>query len=177
MNLIHTVILSAACCTLLAASCTKPVNKEKTAAKGEVVDTISSQVNNGPFSGSHFSEHIRSTKARTPEEERLGFKLPPGFEIELFASEPEIGKPINIAFDAQGRLWVTQSFEYPFAAAPGKGKDRLTILEDRDNDGKADHFIKFNDTLNIPIGILPIHGGAVAYSIPHVYQFTDAEGD
>ncbi|HZI26415.1 MAG TPA: hypothetical protein VFD46_15125, partial [Chryseolinea sp.] len=32
------------------------------------------------FSGKKFNEHIRSTEARTPEEERLGFKLPPGFE-------------------------------------------------------------------------------------------------
>src|SRR3546814_1377911 len=44
------------------------------------------------FSGPEFSEHVRTTDPRTPEEERLGFKLPPGFEIELYASEPDIGK-------------------------------------------------------------------------------------
>ena len=38
-----------------------------------------------------FSKHIRTTDARTPEGERSGFKLPPGFKIELFASEPDIG--------------------------------------------------------------------------------------
>ena len=129
------------------------------------------------FSGKKFNEHIRSTEARTPEEERLGFKLPPGFEIELYASEPDIGKPINITFDAKGRMWVTQSFEYPFAASPGKGSDRITILEDTDHDGRADRFTHFSDTLNIPIGILPINDGAVAYSIPNVYQFTDNNSD
>ncbi|HEX6226372.1 MAG TPA: PVC-type heme-binding CxxCH protein [Chryseolinea sp.] len=129
------------------------------------------------FSGKKFNEHIRSTEARTPEEERLGFKLPPGFEIQLYASEPDIGKPINITFDAKGRMWVTQSFEYPFAASPGKGTDRITILEDTNHDGKADTFTQFSDTLNIPIGILPLNDGAVAYSIPNVYKFTDSNKD
>lgn len=129
------------------------------------------------FSGQKFNEHIRSTEARTPDEERYGFKLPPGFQIELYASEPDIGKPINITFDAKGRMWVTQSFEYPFPASPGKGSDRITILEDTDHDGKADKFTHFSDTLNIPIGILPLNDGAVAYSIPNVYRFTDSNGD
>lgn len=132
----------------------------------------------GRFSGPKFREHIRSTDARTPEEERAGFVLPEGFEIELYASEPDIGKPINITFDAKGRMWVTQSFEYPFAAEPGDGKDRITILEDTDHDGKADKFSHFSDTLNIPIGIYPLtEGAAVAYSIPNIYRFTDANGD
>src|SRR3546814_16441028 len=96
------------------------------------------------FKGEEFSKHVRPTDPRTPEEERLGFKLPPGFEISLFASEPDIGKPMNIAFDARGRMWVTQSFEYPFPAK-GTGKDRITILEDTDQDGKADKFKHFND--------------------------------
>ena len=96
--------------------------------------------NDNKYSGEEFKDHVRSTPARTPEDERRGFKLPPGFEITLYASEPDIGKPINIAFDAKGRLWVTQSFEYPFAATPGKGRDKLSVLEDTDNDGKADKF-------------------------------------
>jgi putative membrane-bound dehydrogenase-like protein len=103
--------------------------------------------------------------------------LSPGFEIELFASEPQIGKPINMAFDARGRLWITESFEYPFAANPGKGKDRITTLEDADGDGKAERIMHFADTLNIPIGILPIHGGVSAHSISNVYRFADNNED
>jgi putative heme-binding domain-containing protein len=74
-------------------------------------------------------------------------------------------------------MWVTQSFEYPFPASPGKGTDRITILEDTDKDGKADRFTHFSDTLNIPIGILPVTDGAVAYSIPNVYRFADNDAD
>lgn len=139
---------------------------------------VAKEDDDSQYSGPLFNDNIRSTTARTPEEERLGFKLPPGFEIQLYAAEPDIGKPINIAFDARGRMWVTQSFEYPFPAkSPNRGKDRLTILEDTDNDGKADKFTHFNDTLNIPIGILPLNDGAIAYSIPSVTRFTDLNGD
>ncbi len=53
----------------------------------------------------------------TPEEEQKLFHLPPGFEIQLVASEPEIQKPINLNFDAQGRLWVTGSEQYPWPAS------------------------------------------------------------
>jgi len=129
------------------------------------------------YSGPKYNDHIRFTNSRTPEQERQGFKLPEGFEISLYASEPDIGKPINFNFDAKGRMWVTQSFEYPFPAVPGKGRDRVTILEDTDGDGKADKFTHFDDTLNIPIGIMPIAGGAVAYSIPNVIRFDDANDD
>jgi len=129
------------------------------------------------FSGRKFNEHIRSTEARSPAEEQAGFLLPEGFEIELYASEPDIGKPINLTFDAKGRMWVTQSFEYPFPASPGNGSDRITILEDTDGDGKADLFSNFSDTLNIPIGIFPLNDGAIAYSIPNVYRFTDSNTD
>lgn len=139
--------------------------------------TTSGEIDETKYSGSLFSENIRSTEARTPEEQRLGFRLPEGFEIQLFASEPDIEKPINLSFDARGRMWVTQSFEYPFPASPGKGKDRLTILEDTDGDGRADRFTHFDDTLNIPIGVLPINDGAIVYSIPNVSKFSDTDGD
>ncbi|WP_285058248.1 PVC-type heme-binding CxxCH protein [Pedobacter ginsengisoli] len=131
-----------------------------------------------PYPGPEkFADHIRTTEFQTPAQEQAGFKLPPGFEISLYASEPDIGKPINMDFDAQGRLWVTQSSEYPMAAPSLKGKDKITILEDTDGDGKADKFTPFATDLNIPIGIIPVQKGAIAFSIPNIYKFNDADGD
>src|SRR6516225_6868027 len=75
-----------------------------------------------------YAEFIAQTNPRTPEEERKGFHLPPGFEVQLVAAEPDVRKPININFDDRGRLWVTESVEYPFAAkAPGR--DCIGILQ------------------------------------------------
>jgi putative heme-binding domain-containing protein len=169
--------LAAGLSVLIIAGCAiRQIQQQSKSAN--VITTTQEPDDDSQYSGALFNANIRSTAARTPEEERLGFKLPPGFEIQLYASEPDIGKPLNIAFDAKGRMWVTQSFEYPFPAeAPNKGKDRLTILEDTDHDGKADRFIHFNDTLNIPIGVLPLNDGAIAYSIPSVIRFADLNGD
>jgi putative heme-binding domain-containing protein len=127
--------------------------------------------------GPAFNENIRPTEPRTPEEELAGFILPPGFEIELYASEPQIDKPMNLNFDAQGRLWVTQSFEYPFPTIGSKGTDKLTIIEDTDQDGKADQFSVVKDTLNIPIGVLPFNDGALVFSVPNLYRFYDEAHD
>ena len=124
-----------------------------------------------------FKEHVRPTDPLTPEQQQKGFHLPPGFSMELFASDPRIGKPFNIAFDARGRLWLTQSLEYPFPATGGEGKDRVMILEDTDGDGQADSYTVFADGLNIPIGLIPVEDGAIVFSIPYVYRFFDIDGD
>ncbi|GAA4432409.1 hypothetical protein GCM10023091_04440 [Ravibacter arvi] len=126
---------------------------------------------------SKYAEHVRTTDFQTPAQEQKGFRLPPGFEITLFASEPQIGKPMNIEFDDRGRLWVTQSTEYPMAADEKNGKDKIMILEDTDHDGKADVFTEFKSGLNIPIGIMPMTDGAIAYSIPDLYYFKDKDHD
>ena len=55
---------------------------------------------------------VRTTEPLPPAGSRK-FRLPPGFEIQLVAAEPDIHKPMNLAFDTAGRLWVTTSIEYP----------------------------------------------------------------
>ncbi len=124
-----------------------------------------------------YAEHVRTTEWLSPENEKNAFELPPGFEITLFASEPNITKPINMEFDDRGRLWVTQSSEYPIEAGMGDGHDRITILEDKNGDGTADSFTNFADDLNIPIGIMPVSDGAIAYSIPNLIYFKDLNQD
>src|SRR5262245_24909203 len=114
---------------------------------------------------------------RSPAEELKAFKLPPGFEAQLVAAEPDIQKPINIAFDAKGRLWVTCTIEYPYPAPEGKGRDSVKILEDFGPDGRARKITTFADGLNIPIGILPYQDGAIVYSIPNIWRLRDTDGD
>src|SRR5438128_1168725 len=61
-----------------------------------------------------YAANIAPTGPKTPAEELKTFRLPPGFEIQLVAAEPDIHKPLNMAFDARGRLWVSETIEYPF---------------------------------------------------------------
>lgn len=124
-----------------------------------------------------FATQVRPSEPLTPAAQQQSFELPPGFRIDLFASEPDIQKPLNMAFDARGRLWVTSSVEYPFAAEPGQGRDRIQILEDTDGDGRADRKTVFADDLNIPIGLYPYRDGVVVYSIPNILFLRDTDGD
>jgi putative heme-binding domain-containing protein len=123
-------------------------------------------------------ELVASTEPRTPEQEKAGFRLPPGFVIELVACEPEIHKPMNLAFDDQGRLWVTSSREYPFPKPVGEpGRDAVVVLEDFGPDGRARKATRFAEGLNIPIGVLPLREGALVHSIPEIRYMVDDDGD
>lgn len=122
-----------------------------------------------------YAEFIAQTNPRTPEEERKGFHVPPGFQVELVAAEPDVRKPININFDDRGRLWVTESVEYPFPAKNPPGRDYIGILQMTRDDGRADKVTTFVGGLNIPIGVLPLSDGAIGYSIPNIYRFYDPD--
>ena len=124
-----------------------------------------------------FAETIRKTEPLTPEQEQKAFHLPPGFEIQLVAAEPEIGKPMNMAFDARGRLWLTQSREYPYAATNQPYRDKIKVLSDFDATARAHKATTFAEGLNIPIGLLPYRDGVIALSIPNIYYFADTNKD
>src|SRR5215471_2363708 len=122
-------------------------------------------------------ENVSSLPPRTPQDERKALHLPPGFEIQLVASEPDIHKPLNLAFDDLGRLWVTDTLEYPFPKPPGTpGRDTVKILSDFGPDGRARKIQTFADGLNIPIGVLPYKDGAIVYSIPNLWRLRDTDG-
>jgi putative heme-binding domain-containing protein len=137
------------------------------------------------LSGSAFSEkkNIADTDSRSPADEAKLLHLPPGFEIQLVACEPDIHKPLNIDFDDRGRLWVTETVEYPFPEKDGKlkGRDAVKVLEDFGPDGKAHKITTFADDLDIPIGVLPMLSpkpqDALVYSIPNIWRMRDADGD
>lgn len=125
-----------------------------------------------------YGEGVRPTNKLSPAEEQAGFHLPTGFVAELVAAEPQISKPLNMAFDKLGRLWVTDTLEYPYPAAPGApARDSIKVLADRDGNGSFETVTTFADGLNIPIGILPVDDGVICYSIPNIMHLRDIDGD
>ena len=96
------------------------------------------------------------------------------------ASEPEINKPLNLAFDDRGRLWVTSTVEYPYPAKEGtRPRDSVKILSNFRADGRAQKVETFADGLNIPIGLLPLPSAnaAIVHNIPNIYLMKDTDGD
>ena len=125
-----------------------------------------------------YGEMVRGSGRLEPQAQRQGFHVPEGFEVRLFASEPQIAKPLNMAIDAKGRVWLTQTTAYPYPAAEGANPgDAIKLLEDADADGQADRVTTFADGLNIPIGVLPYGDGCVAFSIPNLLYLRDTDGD
>lgn len=125
-----------------------------------------------------FAALVAQTDPLPPEEQRAKFRLPPGFEIQLVAAEPEIQKPINLAFDAAGNLYATQSVEYPYPAADGSPRrDMVKVFAGLDAAGRPREIRTFAAGLNIPIGVLPLADGALVYSIPEISRHRDTNGD
>ncbi|MFO0977105.1 MAG: PVC-type heme-binding CxxCH protein [Planctomycetaceae bacterium] len=125
-----------------------------------------------------FALGVRNTEAVTAEEQAKLFTVPEGFRVQLVASEPQIAKPMNLAFDSRGRLWVSSSEEYPFAAAADAvPRDTIRILEDTNGDAIADKVTTFADRLNIPIGLIPYGDGVICFAIPNIWFLRDTDGD
>lgn len=125
-----------------------------------------------------FAAGVRTTPWLSPADEQKQFRVPDGFTVTLVAAETEIQKPLNMAFDERGRIWLACTVEYPYAAPLDKpAKDSIRILEDTDHDGRFEKVTIFAEGLNIPIGIYPWKGGCIAYSIPNIYHFEDTDGD
>ncbi len=114
------------------------------------------------------------------EEERKHFKMDPRFEVNLFAGEeqfPELACPIQIRWDSKGRLWVSCSTTYPQLFPGQKPNDKLVILEDTDDDGKADKSSVFADDLYIPLAFEFGNGGVYVSEQPHLTFLKDTDGD
>jgi len=111
------------------------------------------------------------------EEERKTFVLPEGFEVNLFAADPGIHKPVQMNFDPQGRLWIAASEVYPQIAPGQKATDKILILEDTNGDGVSDKTTVFADGLLIPTGVEPGDGGAYVANSTEVLHLKDTDGD
>ncbi len=108
------------------------------------------------------------------------FKLAPGYEINLVASEeqfPELANPVSMNFDSQGRLWVSTMASYPHWKPKSKLDDKILIFEDDNNDGKADRCKVFAGGLHQPTGFELGNGGAYVAVQPDIMFLRDTDGD
>lgn len=115
----------------------------------------------------------------TPAESVKHMVTPVGFEIKLFASEPELaGKPISMNWDERGRLWICETLDYPNELQPaGKGRDRIRICEDTNQDGVADKTSIFAENLSIPSTLVHYRGGIIVQDGTETLYLKDTNGD
>ncbi len=125
------------------------------------------------------SNNRRSDNDQMPAISFDKYKIADGFEIQLAASEPLIEAPVVMDFDNQGRMWVVEMRGYmPNLAGTGEEvpNGRITILEDSNKDGRADHEKVFLDSLVLPRAIAHVYGGLL-YAAPPNLWFAEIHND
>jgi putative membrane-bound dehydrogenase-like protein len=126
--------------------------------------------------------------------------VPPGFQVQLAACEPEVRQPVTMTFDDRGRLWVIQYLQYPNPAGlkpmtvdqylrtvydrvpepPPRGPcgaDKITILEDTHGDGRFHKIKDFVTGLNLASGMALGYGGVFVAQPPYLLFYPDRNGD
>ncbi|MFZ4262747.1 PVC-type heme-binding CxxCH protein [Sphingobacterium sp. HJSM2_6] len=134
-------------------------------------------INKVLFSGMNKQASMSVNKLPIPLDEQ--FKVHEGYQIELFASEKDfpIEKPVKITFDPAGKCWVSTMPSYPHYYPGIPPNDKIIILEDTDQDGKADKHTVFADSLYMPLGFELGNGGVYVSQPPYLMFFKDTDGD
>lgn len=123
-------------------------------------------------------EPLTFQKPFSPKGSMERTQVPADCELKLFASEPDIAKPIAFAWDERGRCWVVETRDYPHGVSENhEGQDSVKICEDTDGDGKADKFTVFADKLNLPTGIVFVRKGVIVAAPPQFIYLEDTNGD
>ena len=125
-------------------------------------------------------KQMEKSIALSPEEAMQTFSLPPGFRVELVASEPMIESPILMDFDSDGRLWVLEMLTF---LPDTSGRDsreplnRISVLEDTNADGKMDKKTVFADKLAMPRALKVLEHGVLIGEPPNLWLMKDTDGD
>jgi putative membrane-bound dehydrogenase-like protein len=114
----------------------------------------------------------------SPQESMKHMALTGGFSAKLVVAEPTVKKPITMAFDERGRLWVAETFDYPNNMQERfHGHDQITIVEDSNSGEEAKKTTVFADGLSIPTSIVFANGGVIVSQPPDMLFLKDTKGD
>jgi putative membrane-bound dehydrogenase-like protein len=120
----------------------------------------------------------QAQKPVSPEESMKLAQVPVGFELSLFAAEPDIVNPIFVNWDHKGRAYVIQTTDYPNNLHSGNlGNDKIILCDDTDKDGRADKFTTFADKLSIPTSLTFANGGVICTNGTEMLFLKDTDGD
>jgi putative membrane-bound dehydrogenase-like protein len=127
----------------------------------------------------HRPEAVKLQAPLNPQDSMRYTQVPADFELQLFAAEPDVVKPICLAWDQRGRAWVVEARDYPHGlVGEGEpGKADIKICEDTDGDGKADKFTIFADKLNLATSLVFVNGGIIVSEARHMLFLKDTDGD
>ncbi|MFD2790096.1 Cytochrome c6 [Arenibacter antarcticus] len=112
--------------------------------------------------------------ALSPKDGLASYEVVEGFQVELFASEPLISDPVDMAIDENGLMYVVEMSGYPLNKSH---TGKIKILKDNDGDGIMDESILFADELMFPNGVMPWKNGIIVTDAPYVLYLEDVDRD
>lgn len=117
--------------------------------------------------------------ARNPKNAIAGLKARDGLSVSLSASEPMVRSLTNLDIDHRGRIWVCEVMNYRAHLGKRPEGDRVLILEDSDGDGVMDSSKVFYQGTDIDsaMGICVLGNKVIVSASPHIWLFTDEDGD
>ena len=124
-------------------------------------------------------EPVKYQAPFSPQDSMRYTQVPADFELQLFAAEPDVVKPIFMSWDERGRAWVVEARDYPHGLVDEgePGESFIKICEDTNGDGKADKFTVFADKLNLATALVFVNGGIIVSEARHMLFLKDTDGD
>ena len=106
-------------------------------------------------------------------------RLPDGFSARVFAAEPEVRNPIDMAWDAQGRIWIAENYTYADRQQRFDLtlRDRIVVFQDADADGVVDGRTVFTDDVQMLTSVEVGYGGVWLMCPPNLMFIPDRNGD
>ena len=112
---------------------------------------------------------ITTTRAADPRLD--GYRVAPGYKLEIAATDPLVINPVTMTFGDDGRLFV---IEWQQGRGPN---DRIKVLTDKDGDGTFDEASIYMDNLELPAGLLFWDGWTYLTLDHDLVRFKDEDGD
>ena len=123
-------------------------------------------------------DEVRFPPPLSPQESLATIKVAPGLAVELVAAEPQVQDPIDVAWGADGRMWVVEMADYPSGLdAAGTPGGRVRVLESTRRDGHFDKSTLFASGLRFPMSAVPWRDGVLVAAAPDILFLQDTDGD
>ncbi len=105
------------------------------------------------------------------EDVKRAIEVLPGYEVELVASEPLIGSPVAMEFDADGFLWVVEMVDY--SEQENEALGRVSRLQDTDQDGVMDYADVIAEKISWPTALTTLRGKTWVAAPPYILEYPD----
>ncbi|EMB17337.1 PVC-type heme-binding CxxCH protein [Rhodopirellula europaea] len=142
-------------------------------------DDFPTPINTEPLAELNADGKLAGPPLLSPQEAADSLEMPEGFTATVFASEPEVQNPIDLAWDRKGQLWVAENYTYGQRGVSWRDdqRDRVLVFKDENLDGVSESRTVFLDSVQHLTSVEVGRGGVWLMCPPQLLFVPDADGD